>query len=176
MNQPPTQETILNQATIPVQGSGAWWFRAVMGLAFMIMGGAFTFFLWLSYERAEEPRSWTVVPCTIITSQLNTDRVTPDSPVTYKAEVLYRYNIGGVIHTGNLIRRVNGRTADKPKAELAVATYRVGTSATCFVNPVDPKMAILEQSTKAAIYAIWFPMLFVVGGVGMVVSAFRRGK
>ncbi len=176
MNQPPTQETILNQATIPVRASGAWWFRAVMGLAFIILGGAFTFFLWLSFHRAQETRTWTQVPCIIITSQLDTNRVTPDSPVTYKAEVRYRYNVNGVIHTGTRIRRVNGRTADKPKAELAVATYPVGTSKTCFVSPTDPEMAILEQSSKAAIYAIWFPLLFVVGGSGMVVSAFRRGK
>jgi hypothetical protein len=173
MNQPPTQESILNPATIPVHGSGAWWFRALMGVALMIMGGAFAFFLWWSFHRAEETRSWTPVACTIVTSQLNTLHVTPDSPTTYKAEIRYRYNFEGVIHTGTLIRRVNGATADKPKAELAVKTYPVGASKICYVNPADPKVAILEQGTIAAIYAIWFPILFVVGGAGMVVSAFR---
>jgi hypothetical protein len=44
----------------------------------------------------------------------------------------------------------------------------------CFVNPADPSFAILEKDSKAVIYTIWFPGLFVVGGLGMAVQALRK--
>ena len=36
-------------------------------------------------------------------------------------------------------------------------------------------MAVLKKDTKAALFSIWFPCLFIVGGAGMILSAlFRR--
>lgn len=43
-----------------------------------------------------------------------------------------------------------------------------------FVNPTEPNFAVLKPDTKAAGYSIWFPLLFVVGGLGIVVRAIVR--
>jgi hypothetical protein len=43
-----------------------------------------------------------------------------------------------------------------------------------FVNPAQPDFAVLKPDTKAAGYSIWFPLLFVVGGLGIVVRAIVR--
>jgi hypothetical protein len=44
----------------------------------------------------------------------------------------------------------------------------------CYVNPSDPTIAILKHGTRAALYSIWFPLLFVVGGLGIAWTAIRR--
>jgi hypothetical protein len=36
-----------------------------------------------------------------------------------------------------------------------------------FVNPAEPDFAVLKPDTKATGYSIWFPLLFVVGGLGI---------
>ena len=43
-----------------------------------------------------------------------------------------------------------------------------------YVNPSDPDFAVLKPDTKAAGYSIWFPLLFVVGGLGITVRAIVR--
>ena len=47
---------------------------------------------------------------------------------------------------------------------------------TCYVNPVEFNSAYLKPDSLAPGYSIWFPALFVVGGLGMVISALRPGK
>jgi hypothetical protein len=43
---------------------------------------------------------------------------------------------------------------------------------TCRVNPHDPDFAVLKPDSLAPGYSIWFPALFVIGGLGMTVRAF----
>jgi hypothetical protein len=114
------------------------------------------------------------VEAVIVTSQLITDRPTPHSPLSYKAEVHYRYTYQGTPYTGTRIERVEGPSNKMDKPKSRVAAYPVGSVVTCYVNPQDPGFAILRHSTLAALYSIWFPLLFVVGGAGMIFSIFRR--
>ena len=44
---------------------------------------------------------------------------------------------------------------------------------TVYFDPDDPQLSVLKRDTKASLYSIWFPFLFVVGGAGMVFSAVR---
>jgi hypothetical protein len=44
----------------------------------------------------------------------------------------------------------------------------------CYVDPKSPDRAVLKRDTKAALYSIWFPCLFVIGGAGMILSALFR--
>lgn len=147
---------------------------ACLGLALILMGGGGTFWLWRSYQHALETRSWQPVEALVVSSELLTDRATPHSPVRYTAAVRYRYTINGKTHTSSRIKRVDGPSSHKQKAEALVETYRTGRTVTCYVNPAQPDFAILEHSSLAALYSIWFPLLFVAGGSGMLVSAMRR--
>ena len=48
-----------------------------------------------------------------------------------------------------------------------------------YVNPADVNFTMLKPDSKAAGYSIWFPMLFVIGGLGIAIRAIRselRGK
>ncbi len=56
-----------------------------------------------------------------------------------------------------------------------IEQYAVGTETVCWLDPDLPEMVVLKKDSKAALYTIWFPFLFIVGAVGMIYSAlFRR--
>ena len=46
--------------------------------------------------------------------------------------------------------------------------WPVGKQVEAFVNPKAPKEAVLDHETKAPGYSIWFPGLFLVGGLGIL--------
>jgi len=129
--------------------------------------------LWTAYSRAKETRTWTPVTCVIETSEIESFLPTPNSPKSYRLNLSYRYRFEGVSRVGTRLKRVDGNST-KPKLVGATAkTYRPGTSQTCYVNPVDPEFAILEHAPLAPLYSIWFPGLFVVGGLGIIIGASR---
>ncbi|MDB6071920.1 MAG: hypothetical protein JWL81_3091, partial [Verrucomicrobiales bacterium] len=91
-------------------------------------------------------------------------------------ELEYRYTFAGEVRHGSKLRRIEGPSPHRDKAEAAAAAYPPGKEAMCFVNPAEPGEAVLEHSTKAAFYTLWWPMLFAAGGSGMVAAAAKKGK
>ena len=149
-------------------------FKAALGLALIVMGAWGTWVLWQSWQRAEETRTWKPVEAVVISSQVLTDRATIHSPLRYAADVHYRYTMDGRGFTSRRVKRVQGPTSHKEAAEATAGRYRAGKTVTCYVNPAQPDFAILEHDSRAGLYSIWFPLLFVIGGAGMVVAAVRR--
>ncbi len=158
-----------------VSSNSARLLKTALGLLLVVPGLAFTVLLWNSYQRAEETRRWTPTPCLITFSELLTEHVTPNSPITYRAGIRYRYTVGGNVHESSRIQRVDGSSSDRSKVEILTRKYPAGRDATCFVNPAQPDFAVLEHATRAALYSIWFPLLFFAGGAGMIFSAWRTG-
>lgn len=127
-------------------------------------GLLFTWVLWRSYQRAMETRAWIETPCRIISSVVLSEHPTPHSPTAWRLGLQYEYENGGARHIGTKVKRVEGSSPHKDKIEALGDTYPAGRKTVCFVNPARPQEAILEHATKAALYAIWFPLLFVIGG------------
>jgi hypothetical protein len=148
-------------------------FKVAMGLTLVAMGAVGIYVVWRGVQRAEETRKWKPVEAIIISSQLLTDRPSPHSPLEYTAEVHYRYTYEGKSFTGNRVRRVSGPSTHRENAEAVVAEHRPGTATTCYVNPAQPDFAILEHEGFRPLFMIVLPLLIIVGGGGMVVSAFR---
>lgn len=144
-----------------------------MGLFLACAGLVFTGVLWTAYQRAAETRTWEAVPCVVVTSKLSAKRPTPNSNIAYRPEIQYRYEFSGKSYTGHRLKRVDGATSHEDRARATLETYPVGLETTCYVNPAQPDFAILKHGTKAALYSIWFPLLFVVGGIGMAWTAWR---
>lgn len=146
-----------------------------LGLGLVIPGVAFTILLWISYLRAQETRHWTPTPCLVLSSRVLSEHPSPHSPLVHLASVRYRYSVNGVTYEENHIRHEgsDGPTSDRAKAEAVCAKYPPFRETTCFVNPAKPGSAVLEHTTKAGLYTLWFPLLFVAGGAGMVWSAWR---
>lgn len=135
-----------------------------MGLFLAAAGVLFSAVLWRSYQRAMETRAWVETPCRIVSSIVLSDHPTPHSPLAYRLGLQYAYEFKGTPHLGTKVRRVEGQTPHKDKIEALAVEYPSGRETLCFVNPAEPAEAILQHATKAALYSIWFPLLFVLGG------------
>ncbi len=147
-----------------------------MGLFLAGAGMLFTWVLWRAYTRAEETRAWVETPCRIVGSVVRSERPSPNSNMSHRAEVRYVYELAGQGHTGTRVKRVDGATTHEERAQAVVATYPVGRQTVCFVNPNAPEEAVLKRGSRGALYSIWFPLLFVVGGLGVAINALRRPR
>ena len=151
--------------------AGRIW-KACMGLVLMAVGSIFCWYLWASWQKAKTMDSWGETEARIIVSQVLPWQYNQYSRMAYQPKIRYEYEFGGKTYTSERIRKVPVRSSDESKAKAWVEKYPAGMKTTAFVDPADPKSAVLKRDTKAAIYSIWFPMLFVVGGAGIIVTAF----
>ena len=145
-----------------------------LGLVLCAAGGCFTWLMWQSFDRANAQEHWTVVPCRILESEVVERKLSESIPSEYAHHVLFGYEADGEARTSELlsIRGVSW-TSNSAKAERLVERYPAGTLAECFVDPGDPDRAVLKKDSKAPGYSLWFPILFVVGGLGIIVGAVR---
>jgi hypothetical protein len=158
-----------------VPSSAGRWFLIAVGIATALLGALFVWLMARSYLRAKEMHAWPEVPCTILSSTLVERRHDPQSPVEYRIDLLYGYEWQGVNRTGDRITlRGNPWTSKRPLAEKRATEYPPGMETTCRVNPADPDFAVLKPDSLAPGYSIWFPALFVIGGLGMAVRAGRK--
>lgn len=146
-----------------------------MGVFLIIAGSFFAWRMWLSYEKAQITRGWTQVSCHIVSSRIVSERPTPNSDPAHRVELRYEYEINGVKHSSTRIRQVEAApTQHLDNVREKQISYPPGSTRTCFVNPATPDEAVLEHASRAALYSIWFPLLFVVGGLGMLRGALKR--
>lgn len=131
--------------------------------------------LWRGYSRAKETRDWPKVPAVVMVSQVGERQLGREVPKEYTHELIYEYRVEGEFHRSErLKRRENPYFKDKGKVEPYVEQFPVGAKVEAFVNPEDPKEAVLEHETKAPGYTIWFPGLFLVGGLVLFLKAFFK--
>jgi hypothetical protein len=148
-----------------------------MGAFLIAAGSFFAWRLWLSYEKTSVSRAWTATPCHIESSRIVSTRETPASPLTHRMEISYRYEFAGKTWRSNRIRHVEAApSAHLDKVRAVQQEYPPGTRSVCFVNPADPARSVLRQGTRAALYSIWFPLLFVAGGAGMIYGVCRSPR
>lgn len=162
--------------TPQTNSNGGRYWLAAMGLFLALAGALFTFGLWVAWQKAEETRHWTPTPCRIVSSKIVSERPSPNSNIEHKVEVRYNYTFAGQALTGHRVKRVDGDTVHEENAKEKVEAYPVGLETTCYVNPAKPDEAVLQHSTRAALYSIWFPLLFVVGGLKMAWDALFKRK
>ena len=161
----------------PSTPGGSRFGSMLIGVFFgLSLAGAGAFFcraLWAGYERAKELDHWTETPCAIVTSEVASIEAVPNSPMEYEPRIDYRYRAGGQLQSSQRVKRVQPRSAHRERMERITAGFPAGSQAMCWVDPDDPTAAVLLKDSKAAAYALWFPALFIVGGLGMAISAGR---
>ena len=121
--------------------------------------------------------SWPKVPCLILQSSVEEQRIGATVAPEYRLQVLYCYDFDGSPYESRLwsLRGSMPRN-DRATAEELVATYSSGSMTQCWVNPLQPSQAVLKLDTRAAGYTLWFPGLFLLGGMGMIVGAWKRPR
>lgn len=133
-------------------------------------------YLWNSYQRASQMDSWVEVPCHITSSEIDDSQLNQKGFPKYSLEVEYEYEYEGTDYKGNRIKRLPTESSDIRKVQKKQKAWPEESDSVCWVNPDEPKSAVLKKDTKAALYSIWFPCLFIIGGAGMVFTAIFRKK
>lgn len=151
-------------------------FLVLLGLAIAAIGALFTALMWDSYQRASAMHAWPQVEAVVLSSETEEWQHDEFSPMEYRLKILYGYEWKGEPETGErLTARGNPSSNKRAKAEADLASFPPGKRVQAYVNPEDPAFAVLQPDSKAAGYSIWFPFLFVIGGLGIAVRAMRVG-
>jgi hypothetical protein len=146
-----------------------------IGLAVLLMGALFMGLLWKSYVGAKETRAWPVVEGVILDASVAERKLGPQIPQEYSVGLSYSYEFEGEPYQGDhLTRRENPWFKDRERVEFDLKELLMGTRVEVFVNPEEPGEAVLRHESKAGGYSIWFPGLFVVAGLGILLSALRK--
>ena len=164
--------TQLAQITTPPHSAAGRWYLAVLGLILALIGGIFVWLMTRSFLRAREMGSWPEVNCVILTSELEERRHDENSRSEFRHNISFGYEWQGGFRTNNhLTLRGSPWSSNRGLIEARVAEYPVGETTKCRVNPTDPDSAVLKTDSLAPAYSIWFPGLFVVGGLGITYRA-----
>lgn len=149
----------------------------LVALSLIAIGVLFILLMGRSYLRAKEMRDWPVVPGVVLQSSIEQRQHDPYSPPEFSHQLTYGYEWQGEAHTGERISLRGVKWSSKRQAVVAsFERYPVGSAVECHVNPSEPEIAVLELDSLAPLYSIWFPALFAVGGIGMMVTVLRRPK
>lgn len=156
---------------------GSTLFLALLGLVIALIGAVFTVLMWKSYERAVGQRSWPQVDAVVLSSEIEEWQHDEFSPKEFRVKILYGYEWEGERRTGERYGfRGNPNYNKRNKVAGIVEAFPTGKATKVFVNPKDPDFSMLKPDSKAAGYSIWFPMLFVVGGLGITARALTSGR
>lgn len=147
-----------------------------LAICLIAIGGFFMWIMWASFKRANETRKWDTVPCVIIESFKN-QRTIPNRNTEYQWRGKYEFEYKEQMWVGTKLESRGSKWSSKEEKVDNLATkYKVGLKTLCFVNPEFPEEAILKHDSKGAGYSIWFPGIFVLGGVGMIAGVLRKKK
>lgn len=157
------------------QTTGARLYLSMIGLLLAAAGGIFTWLMWRSFDRAGAIEGWPRVPCAILVSEIEERRIDSDLPPEFRFQVTYSYEWEGETYESEQFGIRGASWSKRPlEAEALSGAYPEGSVHECMVDPLNPEVAVLHRESKAPGYSIWFPMIFVVGGLGIVVGAWRR--
>ena len=149
-------------------------FLIALGLTLALLGSLFVWLMGRSFLRAWEMRSWPEVTCVILSSEVEERRHDPDSPLEFRQDLSFGYEWKGVSHTGDhLTLRGSPWSSNRGEIEKRNSDFPAGKTISCRVNPSNPDFAVLKPDSLAPGYSIWFPALFVIGGLGITVRAMR---
>ena len=146
----------------------------LLGGILCTIGAVFAWLMWRSFDRAVDQRDWQETPCRILESRVMERKIGENVETEYGLRILFGYEFAGQGRTSGL-RSLRGVSwsRERSRIEARAGRYPVGRAAVCHVDPVNPDRAVLELDSKAPGYSLWFPLLIVAGGLGIIVGALR---
>jgi hypothetical protein len=142
---------------------------AFLGL-FVVVGTGIGYFMSAQpLYRVFQARGWTPTPCEVISSRI----VHGDE--TARAEIVYRYQVGGRQYTADRYNFVPGSTSDST-VPAVVASHAPGTKFECYVDPDDPSRAVINR-TATLWYFLGVPFFVMFAGIpGVIGLVALRGQ
>ena len=159
--------------------AAATWVPAIFFTVFLAAGLAVGAFLGRDAAHALEARLWPGVPCTVEASHVREHESTSDghTSYTYAVDILYRYEMNGRSYRSNRWQFVSGSSSGRSAKEAIVDAHPPGHQFTCFVNPRDPALAVIDRSIGPRMFLLLIPAVFTLVGAGGLVGLVRsRGR
>lgn len=154
------------------QGAAGKIYLIGLGLLLALSGAVFTWLLGASFGRAREMDQWRKADCFILESEVRERKIGLEVPSDYRFGLLFGYEFEGQPYSSeNHALRGNAWVKDSSRIHALINRYPAGSKQVCWVNPKEPQQAVLKKETKAPGYSIWFPILFLVGGLGVASKA-----
>ncbi len=147
-----------------------------MGLLLVGVGWIFVTYLWNAWQRAAQMDGWAEVPCRIESIAIDDTQRNQRGLPKYLLKISYRYHWQGHDYLGERYKRLPTEASDPRKLKGRLKQYSVGTETVCYLDPDAPELVVLKKDSKAALYTLWFPCLFIVGGAGIIYSALFRKR
>ncbi|MBZ5536921.1 MAG: DUF3592 domain-containing protein [Acidobacteriia bacterium] len=135
---------------------------------FLLMGGGIAYVLLIGpLLHIVEARNWIETPCVVISSGLSSHRGSKGG-TTYSVDIRYAYAFDGRQYVSTRYQFFQGSTSGYERKREIVRSYRPGQQVICFVDPDEPRSAVLERGITSDLYLGLFPLAFLlIGGVGL---------
>lgn len=143
-----------------------------LGLAVMIFG------VYLAISSSKSKR-WPTAPghvtgSGIVRQSSSSSRSTGSGPITnnytYKAEIVYKYDVEGETYVNNQVRMSDISSSNQRAAETTKARYPVGAEVTVYYDPNNTERSVLEPGGSGG---AWLPIL--VGAGFVIISLIIMG-
>jgi len=148
--------------------------------AFLLIGaaGLIVCLLRPAYQSWKASR-WNELPCTILTSDLDTIRGNQGRRAG-RLELAYQYRVHGELHTSTRLEFYSVWTQNLAAMRARAEALSPGTPGVCYVNPEDPDDAVMQRdlSTSSILSGIASSGFLIAGLVGTASTVFwiRRSR
>lgn len=140
----------------------------------MLIGLFSTYHLaYLPLMKILDAQKWVPLTCEVISSSISTSHGSHAS-TTYQAKINYRYEYEGNTYTNNKYRFQEYYTSAYNHEYNIVRAYSPLRQFTCFVNPQNPKEAVIDREPGLYLLFCLFPLIFLVVGLGGLYSTLKK--
>lgn len=139
---------------------------ALGGIFVVVGGGLFVAIGVLPAARLVEATSWTELPSTVLSSTVRSHDT--DDGTTYRVDILYEYEVDGVIHRSNRHSFAAHGSSGYGGKRAVVDRYPRGSSTVCFVDPNDPYRSVLDRGFRPAYLVGLLPLVFLIAGAAVL--------
>ena len=142
-------------------------FGRIFPLPFLIIGAAILFFGLRSIQRAKASSDWPSVSGIVVSSAVDSSR--GDNGTTYKAEILYDYEVNSTKYSSNRVGYGDYGSSNPSGARQVVNRYKEGLVVDVFYMPESPEESVLEVGIHKRTYFLpAFGLVFFLVGLGIL--------
>lgn len=119
-------------------------------------------------------RSWRPASCVVLSSKVTESG---SSKPTYKVDILFAYSVDGKSYQSRQYRFDDYSSSGRQSKDEIVARFPPGTQTPCWVDPADPRQAVIDRDLSPAYLVGLFPLIFFAigaGGIGWALHNARR--
>lgn len=142
-------------------------------LMFFLMGSLFEVLIARDFLQRVQRRFWKTASCTILKTEIEEER---GSENPYKLAIQYDYQYQGISYRSNTYALKYEGSDSYAKTSNLARRYTQGSQQRCFVNPKQPSQAVLSRGSLWMGFALLFPLIFVVIGLGGITGIWFFGS